>query len=344
MFYKPAMLEPSALFELVQGDARFERALDPRVRDALEQLEQRLRQPTGPALLGEICAELFRAGGKRLRPMMALVSAGATTLPTAAAIDLAEVTELTHAAALLQDDVIDEADTRRGQIAARRRWSNTLAILSGDHLLVRSLRLLEALQAPAVMRFYLDAMEQLLSSEAEQHLAKRSGDISVAGYVRIAIGKTGTQFGFACGAPLLCAGDTASAALLDRFGREMGVAFQIADDVRDVMQLDPTKPTMLDLADGVANLPIRIAAEDDPAIRDFLRRAPDCTPTADELARVAARTRSPQAVRRAAELGRQRLATALAALDGMPLPDAFAAHRAVCDWLGHELDQQTALG
>ncbi|MBN2362108.1 MAG: polyprenyl synthetase family protein [Deltaproteobacteria bacterium] len=337
------MLRPSALFELARGDSRFESALDETVRAALERLEQRLRRGGGPQLLGEICAELLRAGGKRLRPMMALVSANAIGLPTATAIDLAEVTELTHAAALLQDDVIDEADTRRGQIAARRRWSNTLAILSSDHLLVRSLRLLNGLQAPAVMQLYLDAMEQMLGAEAEQHLAKRSGDLSVESYIRIAVGKTGTQFGFACGAPLLCAGAAGGAASLDRFGREMGVAFQIADDVRDVLQLDPSKPTTLDLADGIANLPIRMAAADDAEVREFLRRTPECAPTAAEIAGIAERTRSPQAVRSATALGRRHLAAALDALDGLTDTAAFAPHRAVCDWLGRELEQQAAL-
>ncbi len=337
MNYLARMSSAPAMQSLFDGAAPLYAATVEELSAPLLELEQRLRQAEGAAPLGELCAELFRAGGKRIRPLAALVSSRALGLEPGPTLALAEVAELTHGAALLHDDVIDEADTRRGQEAARRRWNNTLSILGGDHLLVRSFRLLVGLDAPALLNFYLGTLEDLLASEALQHSSRRDGAIDVPGYLAVAEGKTGSLFGFACAAPALLRGDSDGAARLDRFGRDLGITFQIADDLRDVLALDPSKPAALDLFDGVANLPLRCAAALDDQVADFLAAAQKRRPELAEVEQTVARVRATTAMTDAVAIGREHLQRSRAALNALPDPARFAAHEGVTAWLDDEL-------
>ena len=311
-----------------------------KMRAPMLQLEQRLRAVEGPASLAEICADLFTAGGKRLRPLASLASAQALGLDLEPSLVLAEVAELTHGSALLHDDVIDEADTRRGKIAARRRWNNTLSVLGGDYLLIRSLRLIDGLDSLPLRQFFLDTLEDLLASEALQHVSKREGDLQIEGYLRIAEGKTGSLFGFACATPALLLGRKQGAQHLERYGRDMGIAFQIADDLRDLLALDPGKPAALDLFDGIANLPLRCAASVDKEVARFLTQAQQRRPEAEQVAEAIARVRATDAVAQAVEIGRQHLERSQQALAAAIPGVVFAAHQGVIDWLSAELQEQ----
>jgi heptaprenyl diphosphate synthase/octaprenyl-diphosphate synthase len=233
----------------------------------LAELERRLGQGSEPPPIRAMAAELFEAGGKRLRGLVAIGVARAFDLPAATALSLAELVELTHAATLLHDDVIDDADRRRGRPAARIRWSNTLSVLGGDFLLLRALERVAEIGCPALDRAHRETLRQLLAAEVAQNMARRTQEWSVDGYLDIAQGKTGALFALGCSGPALCAEDRHASAALDRFGRELGVAFQIADDLRDLLGLDPTKPAGLDLGDGVPSLPIRLAAAKDGRLR-----------------------------------------------------------------------------
>lgn len=146
-------------------------------------------------------SDLFASGGKRLRALGCLVVADALEVQNAAALQLAEAVELTHAATLMHDDVIDEADERRGRTAARRRWSNSISILGGDYLLLRALQLVSLTQCDELVQAHFQSLDALLDSEVVQQMAKRSGDLSVEGYLQVAAGKTGSLFGFSLAAP-----------------------------------------------------------------------------------------------------------------------------------------------
>jgi len=307
------------------------------LRPQLDELDGRLRAG-GTDELAAIAGDLFAAGGKRLRALATLVVSRSLQVPNSMAVRLAEIVELTHGATLLHDDVIDEADTRRGRTAARVRWNNTLAILGGDYLLVRALRLTASLDCAALLHAHHRTLDELVAAEVAQHLAKAEFDLSTDGYLAVAEGKTGALFAFAAAAPALLGGDESTAAELDRFGRDVGVAFQIADDLRDLVGSDPTKPAGLDLSDGVLSLPLRLAAQENDGFRRQLHRAIGHGPCEDCVTELAARARAGSAVEgsvaRAREfLGRGDLALTRTQTSGLePL-------RALCGWLELELNR-----
>jgi geranylgeranyl pyrophosphate synthase len=312
------------------------------LRPQLAELEARLHA-VGDGELANIAGDLFAAGGKRLRPLAALVVSRALGVPEARAVRVAEVVELTHGATLLHDDVIDEADIRRGRPAARVRWNNTLAILGGDYVLVRALRLAAALESPAVMHAHHRALEELVAAEVAQHLARAEFDLSTEGYLAVAEGKTGSLFAFAASAPALLQGADSAAGALDRFGREVGVAFQVADDLRDLLGTDSTKPTGLDLCDGVLSLPLRLAGQKSDTFRRQLHRAVGHGPCDDCAGGLAREARESAAVEDAVAIGRDFLTrgrNALNEVDANGLEPLFA----LCGWLDYELARALEVG
>lgn len=266
-----AMNTTEALLQMAPTDSLLRALLTGAPGGAMGELERRLTRGHGPSPVDVLCRDLFAAGGKRLRALVALYLAGALDVPSESALRIAEAIELTHGATLLHDDVIDEADTRRSRPAARRRFSNTLSVLGGDYLLLRSLDTVESLGVPALTAAHRRAVDALLGAEVAQHLSRHQGDLGTESYLAIAAGKTGALFAFACGAPALLAGDGALSEGLWRWGERFGLAFQVADDLRDLWHADSTKPGGLDLEGGVMSLPLRLAAQADPALAAELR-------------------------------------------------------------------------
>lgn len=297
-------------------------------QDKLEQLEQKLCSSPDPPPMSDICNSLFLSGGKRLRPLMTFVVGSAFHLEQNASVLLAQAMELTHGATLLHDDVIDEADQRRGQPSARTQWSNTMSILGGDFLLIRALDAIAQLNHNQLATAHRQTMHQLVLAEVRQHLAKQQKDISAQGYLQIAAGKTGSLFGFCCAAPALFRNDLVSADLLDTFGQKFGVAFQIADDLRDILAADPTKQGCMDLKDGVLSLPLRLAAEQNQQLRDAIFQLMAQTPSPEQLQTVTARILATQAIAASAAIGQQYITEAIASLEGLqvqlPLLDQIA--------------------
>jgi geranylgeranyl pyrophosphate synthase len=268
---------------------------------------------------------------------MALIVAAAEGVGREAGLALAEAAELTHGATLLHDDVIDEADTRRGRPAARRQWSNTLSVLGGDYLLLRSIEVVASLGVPALDAAHRRTIGQLLGAEVAQHRSRRDQDIGTDGYLAVAEGKTAALFAFAAAAPALLAGDHDAAGALERFGIGLGVAFQIADDLRDVLGRDPTKPAALDLQDGVLSLPLRLAAQADADLARDLRAGLGQRLADGEVRALAARVLASPARSGSLALATGHLAASGAALAALRLPAATAPLAGVHAWLAAEL-------
>ncbi len=324
------------LAELAPQDSRLRQALDQLHGEPLAELNRRLRAERGPEPVAALCADLFASGGKRLRALAVLIVAAAERVESEVALRLAETVELTHGATLLHDDVIDEADTRRGRAAARRRWSNTLSVLGGDFLLLRSLDTVQALEVPTLTAAHRRALDALLSAEVAQHRAKVTADVPTAGYLDIAAGKTGALFAFACASPAYYCGDDGAAWELERFGLAFGTAFQAADDVRDILTLDPGKPAGLDLEDGVLSLPLRLAAQADPDLRVQLLACVERPPAPAEHQALLQRIRASQAVADALAIGRLEIDGGLRALARVDLE--LTPLSTLGRWLVRELD------
>lgn len=242
-----------------------------------ERLRAVLRSPVEfIELIGE---DLASAGGKRLRPSLVYLATRALGGHDDDAHDLAVAVELLHSASLLHDDLLDNADTRRGRETAFRRFGNVVSVMSGDYMLSKLLVLLSGLPAAsqALTRAFGETASAICEGEVLQFQVAAYGDYSLEHYLQIIRGKTGVLLELAVTAPalLLNAGVEEQAALRS-FGREYGLAFQMQDDLLDLASDEATlgKPVGGDVREGKATYPVLLllAGPDGPEVREILER------------------------------------------------------------------------
>ena len=237
----------------------------------------RRRLASDVVLVNQVAEYIIGAGGKRLRPMLLLLAAGAFGRRGPEVHQLAAVIEFIHTATLLHDDVVDESDLRRGRRTANAVWGNAPSVLVGDFLYSRSFQLMVELERPEVMRILADTTNEIAEGEVLQLLHVRNADTAEADYLRVIERKTAVLFAAATrlGALLADADDSACDAL-HAYGLNLGFAFQVADDVLDYASDAGTlgKHVGDDLAEGKATLPlIHAMRHADPAIAARLRTA-----------------------------------------------------------------------
>ena len=239
------------------------------VQDDLARVEARLRDVVRSAhpMLDAASGHLAEAGGKRVRPLLALLAArlGDPTAP--GVVDAAVVVELTHLATLYHDDVMDEAAVRRGAPSANARWTNTVAILTGDFLFARASDLTAGLGTEAT-RIQSRTFARLVEGQIAETAGPADGQDPVEHHLQVIADKTASLLSTSARLGALMAG--APAADVDtvaRFGEVFGAAFQLSDDLIDVLsesgQSGKTPGT--DLREGVRTLPVLLVlASDDP--------------------------------------------------------------------------------
>jgi octaprenyl-diphosphate synthase len=234
--------------------------------NTLPLLEDRvLAAVTGPDPLEAAGLHLVAAGGKRVRPMACLLMTAACGADARRAVALAAATELIHSATLLHDDVIDEGEERRNRPTSRVLWGNLVSVLSGDLLLTRALQLVDGAGVSGAMQDMLLTLERLIAGEVAQLKARDRDDLGVQGYLEIVRGKTASLFGFACRAGARIARREELVEVAGRFGEQVGVAFQVVDDVLDLSgdAREVGKRLGADLAEGKTTLPLALALERD---------------------------------------------------------------------------------
>ncbi|MFC6592148.1 polyprenyl synthetase family protein [Deinococcus lacus] len=280
-------------------------------------------------LIGE---DLMKAGGKRVRPSVCLLAAQALGARPGGpewnqVLDLAACTELLHSASLLHDDLIDDADTRRGQPTAFRRFGNVVSVMSGDFMLSRLLARLSTLPASAELtRAFGETAGLVCEGEVLQFQVAAYGDYSTENYLRIIHGKTAALLELAARAPALLLGQPAIEPALATFGREYGMAFQMRDDLLDLGG-DPQqlgKPAGSDLREGKATGPVLALLDTEyaPEIRQILERQAAQPGDTERVLVLAQQTGALE--RTAAEISR-RLDLARAALEALPPSPARSA-------------------
>src|SRR5690242_649558 len=237
--------------------------LDAAVRDALARIEERLRDAVHQAdpLADDASRHLVLAGGKRVRPLLALLASHLGDPSRPEVVEAAVVVELTHLATLYHDDVMDSAPLRRGAPAAHEVWGNTVAILTGDLLFARASTIVSALGTEAV-QIQAATFERLCLGQLHETIGPRDGDDPVEHYVQVLADKTGSLIATSArfGAMFAgCAPDVLE--VLIRYGERVGVAFQLADDVIDLTSDGATsgKTQGTDLREGVPTLPVLLA-------------------------------------------------------------------------------------
>ena len=246
----------------------FLQAVEDRLRRAVED-----RDDGTPGLLREAARTLVLApGAKRLRPRLTMLLATDLGAPEAGAVRAAAAAELMHAASLLHDDVVDEGRLRRGLPTANARWGNAAAVLAGDWLLTQAFQelvgLTGALVAPAIA-----AVAEMTGAAILEIETRGRTDTTLGLWRKVADGKTGVLFAWCGQAAALLAGREDAVRALDRFGRHLGVAFQMADDLRDVGDAAAGKDRFSDIRSKTPSSVLVLAMDRLPALRDRLARA-----------------------------------------------------------------------
>jgi octaprenyl-diphosphate synthase len=237
----------------------------------LARVEMRLREVASdaPPPVGEAALHLVAAGGKRVRPRVLLHAARVGSRQNDAVVELAVAAELVHNASLLHDDVIDEAPFRRSRPAARVLWGNAHSVLAGDHLMAGAFEVLESAGVPGALGSMIATIRRLVAAEVVQ-LAHRGALLpDERTYYAVVRGKTAALFAWCAetGARASGASPSVSAALAS-YGEEVGVAFQICDDLLDLSgsQDELGKSLLADLQQGIATLPLVLAARERPEL------------------------------------------------------------------------------
>ena len=282
----------------------------------LERVEAILLEATtaGTPFLTESASYLTKAGGKRLRPALVALSSrlwagcGPRADSTGAAI------ELTHLATLYHDDVIDEADTRRGVPSANGKWGNIVAILVGDFLFARASSI-AADVGGEVPRVLADAIARVVQGQVRELEHLYDCRRPVDHYYATVDDKTGALLEASARLGAVLGGcPEGQAERLRLFGAAFGMAFQIADDLLDLSatQEDLGKPPGTDLRDGVYTLPLLYAVETEPSLADQLGTP---QPDVDLIRKTVVRT---GAFQRALHVAAEHVDEALACLEGAP--------------------------
>ncbi len=242
------------------------------IEEDLNHFEVRLREllaVDSPLILG-VTEHLFGRKGKRLRPALVYLSARATGPLPSGAVLAGMAIELIHTATLLHDDVVDESSTRRGQASVNSKWSNLVSVLMGDYLFSKAFHLLVKVGSPKLMESVSAATEQVSLGELVEIQESHNFDIDEAGYLHIIRAKTASLFAAACEAGAILGGsaDPQRRSLRD-FGSEIGTAFQISDDMLDLVgsQEKTGKTSGNDLKEGRVTLPVIFALKQAPEAR-----------------------------------------------------------------------------
>src|SRR5436189_446749 len=255
------------------------------------------RMQSKVALIPELAGHLIAGGGKRMRPMLTLASASLLGYPGTRHHKLAAAVEFIHTATLLHDDVVDGSGMRRGKRTANLIWGNPASVLVGDFLFSRAFELMVEDGSLKVLRILSHASAVIAEGEVEQLTAQRQIDTDEEQYLTIISAKTAALFAAACRvAPVVAEADEDAELALESYGKNLGIAFQLTDDVIDYASDSATmgKGVGDDFRDGKMTLPVilayaRASADD----RDFLRSAISGEQQSDDdLARAIALLRS----------------------------------------------------
>lgn len=290
----------------------------------LDRMQSRI--PLIPALAGHLIA----GGGKRMRPMLTLAGAALVGYGGSRHYKLAAAVEFIHTATLLHDDVVDGSDMRRGKQTANIVYGNPATVLVGDFLFSRSFELMVEDGSIKVLRILSNAAAVITEGEVDQLVAQRQIETSEERYLAIINGKTAALFAAACRiAAVVAERPESDEAALDAYGRNLGIAFQLADDAIDYDSdaAEMGKEAGDDFREGKMTLPVILAyARGNEAEREFWRQAIAGDRNSDaDLAHATGLIRKHDAVHATRERARHYAQRAIDAIAAFPSGAAKAA-------------------
>ena len=288
------------------------------------------RMQSKVALIPELAGHLIAGGGKRMRPMLTLACANLLGYPGTRHHKLAAAVEFIHTATLLHDDVVDGSGMRRGKRTANLIWGNPASVLVGDFLFSRAFELMVEDGSLKVLRILSHASAVIAEGEVEQLTAQRQVTTDEDQYLAIISAKTAALFAAACRvSPVVAEASEDHEMSLEAYGRNLGIAFQLTDDVIDYASDSATmgKGVGDDFRDGKMTLPVILAyARGSAHDRDFWRAAMGGERVSDDdLAHAIALLRSSDALSDTVERARQYGRRAIDALAKFPESKAKAA-------------------
>lgn len=250
----------------IQGKVYTPTFLQP-IENELQQVEDFLSSEllSNVGTITTVSSHIIKAGGKRLRPSLVILATRACgESDHERLINIATCTEIAHMATLVHDDVIDEADSRRGQVTANARWGNQISVLSGDYMLAKVFSILASDGDPKIMRALAQATVAMTEGEIRQIEAHGDTGAQIVQYLSIIRDKTAMFMSSCCrlGA-ILGGGDERSEDALAKYGLELGMAFQITDDLLDLIgdSKETGKPIGGDIREGKITMPLIFALE-----------------------------------------------------------------------------------
>ncbi len=240
----------NSIYKMVSGDM-----------DAVNTLIQR-RLQSEVALINQLSIYIINSGGKRLRPLLALLVARACNYQGEKHIEVAAIVEFIHTATLLHDDVVDESDLRRGKETASSVWGNQAAVLVGDYLYSRAFEMMVDVESMRVMSILANTTNTIAEGEVLQLLNCHDANTTEESYFAVIYSKTAKLFEAACliGAVLAELPEAEQEAIA-KYGMHLGTAFQLADDILDYSASaeEMGKNIGDDLAEGKPTLPLIVA-------------------------------------------------------------------------------------
>lgn len=287
----------------------------------------------GTPLVTSAAQHVIAAGGKRFRPVLVLLSAAFGTQPDEDdLVRAATVVELTHVASLYHDDVMDGAELRRGAPSANATWDNTVAILVGDYLFARASDVVSEL-GPEFVRIQARTFARLVQGQIAETVGPPEGTDPLAHYLQVLADKTGALIATSALFGAKISGATpAVQQLLAHFGEEVGLIFQLSDDIIDVTSDDTGKTPGTDLREGIATLPTLLAATStDPNDARLLELLGSDLHDEAALAEALRLLRAHPAIAEARALVRTRSAAAAELLAPLPDGPAKSALLELCD-------------
>ncbi|WP_371625254.1 polyprenyl synthetase family protein [Streptomyces sp. NBC_01116] len=321
-----------------------DQALEADVQSGLAAVEAGLLEATKSDVpfITDAAQHLVRAGGKRFRPLLVMLASQFGDPGAPGVVPAAVVVELTHLATLYHDDVMDEADVRRGVPSANTRWGNSVAVLTGDFLFARASHILADL-GPEAVRIQAEAFERLVTGQILETAGPRDGRDPVDHYLDVLSGKTGSlvavsgRFG-----AMMSGADERTVDVLTQYGERLGIAFQLADDVLDIASdsHESGKTPGTDLREGIPTLPVlrlraQAAADGKPDDLELVELLDGDLGDDDALDEVLRRLRAHPALEQARQDTVRYAQAARATL--APLPEGYAksALEELCDAVVH---------
>lgn len=282
---------------------------------------------TDSVIVKKITDHLYGGAGKRLRPALLFLAAGKNvekTLYPALAI------ELIHTATLLHDDVIDDSPTRRGIQTVNYKWNNLVSVLMGDYLFAKAFRLLVQAGEPQILASFALATERVSVGELNQAYYTGDFDITEETYIKVIADKTASLFACSAEAGAICSGlDSDKAQLLKSYGENIGMAFQITDDLLDLIG-EPKKTGKTlgsDIREGWVTLPlIHALKNDNNGSKETFKKILGGDVAPDELEKVISFVKGNGGIEYAEQKARGYVENAIAILhklDGIPTKGAL---------------------